>query len=571
MPTITDAYKKVPLMFQAQTNGRCQLQRIDSDRTKNGQKQDVEIWTEQWIEKTEDRIPELPCEPSTISAQNEYQISWRFVTNGGQDDGIIRPVIGTGGVPFYPGSSMKGAFRQACRKIAPDKVDDYCGSPDNPAQLRFHGGYPIDDSWQENLIDLTHPQQEWQVKTQDTSTKPKGESAFALISLYKPKLKFGISSSKSLEETDWDNIWNIWKKAVENGLGCRVSSGYGQPEQLTENVIFQAHIEGQGMAPKTIGGESEFRPNIFKASLRGHALRLFGGLTNKENAEMLVEKVFGGVEYNKGSVGLLAMSWENKHDPIWNEFDGGYKETIYKVKGIVKWIQTQELTDEKRKSLLKLLKVLMRFSMLFGGYGKSWRRIDHDLFYRQYYQTGNRKPAIGCHWKWRDKSLDKFNLILSPNQVTGFLNNAQEVVKEWMKLEGITSQPSDRSDWRETWYQGNVQVWGRVAENSQDSEAVPWFHGSYRQAIREIQKEGSIYRSDFGGSMSQISRIWHRMYPLAKRMRNRRTEKIELRYPSPPKPQQYLELLTIFPDGSTVSNEFLQFLGSKQSSFLHLW
>jgi CRISPR-associated protein Cmr6 len=30
-----------------------------------------------------------------------YQISWRFVTNGGQDDGMIRPVIGAYGIPFY--------------------------------------------------------------------------------------------------------------------------------------------------------------------------------------------------------------------------------------------------------------------------------------------------------------------------------------------------------------------------------------------------------------------------------------------------------------------------------------
>ena len=275
----------------------------DSDRTKNQEKQDVEIWTEEWIEETEDRIPELPCQSSTTSDQNEYQISWRFVTNSGQDEGIIRPVIGAGGISFYPGSSMKGAFRRACRQIAPNKVDDYCGSMDKPAQLRFHGGYPIDNSWQENLIDLTHPQQGWQVKTKNTKKRPQKESAFALISLYKPKLKFGISSTRILEQADWDRIWHIWHKAVKSGLGCRVGAGYGQPEKHTENVVFQAYIEGQGIAAKTIDDKSEFRPNIFKASLRGHALRLFGGLTNKENAEMLVEKIFGGVKYNRRKCG----------------------------------------------------------------------------------------------------------------------------------------------------------------------------------------------------------------------------------------------------------------------------
>ena len=64
------------------------------------------------------------------------------------------------------------------------------------------------------------------------------------------------------------------------------------------------------------------------------------------------------------------------------------------------------------------------------------------------------------------------------------------------------------------WYPDNVQVWGRVAENAEDSQAIFWLHQPYQEEIRGIQSEGSIYRSSVTGQMGQIGRLWHRMYPL---------------------------------------------------------
>jgi CRISPR-associated protein Cmr6 len=114
-----------------------------------------------------------------------YTLSWRFLTNGGQDDGVSRPVIGARGWPFYPGSSMKGIFRRAC---TPEQAERYCGKDISkgdfePGILRFHGGYPTDERWQDNLVDIVHPQQDWQVKTDEKSA-----GAFVQISLYKPQI-----------------------------------------------------------------------------------------------------------------------------------------------------------------------------------------------------------------------------------------------------------------------------------------------------------------------------------------------------------------------------------------------
>jgi len=561
MTKIIDAYKKVPLMFQAQTNGRCQLNYIDQ----NKEQQDAEFWTSEWVEKAETKAPKFD---QTIQSKT-YQISWRFVTNGGQDDGIIRPVIGAKGWPYYPGSSMKGAFRQACQKLYPEKVADYCGSEEQPAKLRFHGAYPIDKSWQDQdrLVDLVHPQQKWQVKTENTKQKPSGESAFTLISLFEPKLQFGISSNSSSDRIDWSQVWEIWNRAISSGIGCRVSAGYGQPVQQKDNVIYRAYLKGQGRASELLSGESEFRPNIFKAAIRGHALRIFGGLTDAKTADQLVEQLFGGVTGN-GSVGLLAVNWRHTTEPELDIFEDGYDEPTYLVKGILRWLVTRSLVTEEKKALTKLVKALMRFAMLLGGFGKSWRRADHRLFYDQYYGGRKTKPLIGCHWQWQNKSLEinPDNLVRRLEKVGQAIEQIITTAQEWMRLQKI--EPRSPAQWREAWHSENVQVWGRLAGDRDESEAVGWFHGAYRPEIREIeQAEGSIYRTSLTGQIGQISRIWHRMYPLIVLKKDPDNPRKPIVKPTP----QYLELLTIFPDDSPDSRDFMTYLRSQPEGFQQLW
>lgn len=182
MTAVANAFQKVPMMFRSQVEERCQLQRIDPKR-KGYQRQDVQIWTEEWIEKAQEHPPTFGSQVQSRS----YQITWRFITNGGKDDGIIRPVIGARGVPFYPGSSMKGLFRRAAQQlelaqeIESGSCDHFCGgqtkrSADKepeffPGVLRFHGGYPTTNDWTKGLVDIIHPQKLWQIQEPDTRKK----------------------------------------------------------------------------------------------------------------------------------------------------------------------------------------------------------------------------------------------------------------------------------------------------------------------------------------------------------------------------------------------------------------
>lgn len=571
MVNIPDAAKLVPLMFQAQIKGRSQLQYINPDAKKQGEDQDSQKWASQWTEKTH---PHSPLD-NNVSART-YKMQWRFVTNGGQYEGIIFPALGAFGLPFYPGSSMKGAFYQACTEEQKQRYR-LTKKDDEPSLLRFHGGYPVND-WTQDLVDIVHPQQKWQVKHAKTREKPGGETGFALISLCQPVIQFGISSL--LPETNWEEIWTIWEKALGYGIGCRTSSGYGFPkERLKESgevdcqipiqgeVLYRGWLKGEGQLPKLIDGTSEFRPNIFRASLRGHALRIFGGLTDNKTAEKLVENLFGGVE-DGGTQGLLTCvfqmsSLEEK------SFGDGHDEPTYKVAGELLWLlmPPRQLDATKKETLQKLLQAFMRFAILFGGFGKSWRRADHRRFYPEYYES-QRKPLIGCHWQWDKISLRNAARVLSLNQVGPFIDEVRQIATQWMQLHKVEPNQRQYSEWREVWHPKNVQVWGRLADGADECVAVEWLHKPYQKANRQFkQAEKSIKKTSVTGSINQIGRLWHRMYPVVKPVDDPKNPGKKIAKLTP----KYLELLTIFPDGSDACEDFLDFLSSEPEGFRRLW
>lgn len=579
MKLIPNAHKKVPMMFRAQILGRSQLQYLDPEKKRAGEPQDVELWADEWVDKAEFISAAAAQDQQTATyGAKSYQISWRFVTNGGQDDGMLRPVIGAAGIPFYPGSSMKGAFRQACQQmegsgdVPPGTCNHYCGDEVEitPGVLRFLGAYPTND-WTQGLLDLVHPQQGWQLKTLDTTQKPGGESAYAQVSLYKPTLRFVISSAKELTTEQWQQIWTIWERAIAAGLGSKVSGGYGQINQTSHPVLYKVKLKGQGQAAKLIDNIGEFRPNIFRAALRGHALRIFGGLTDAGTAEQLVEQLFGGIRSKEAAVGLLGFQFQNSKLEIKPFGAGNYAQPAYQVEGELIWFLTQPLSDAETASLKKLVAKLMQFAMVLGGFGKSWRRVDHRKFFGEYYED-DYKALIGCHWQWLDENAQRRNVQVGKVEKVGdFIEGVRQSAREWIQVQEKPLQEANwAQNWREAWHPSTVQVWGRVAENQDESAAVKWFHQPYQMKIKDVQSEGSIYKSPLTGKVgkiSQISRIWHRMYPVV----------IVRRDPDNPQKQivkstpRYLELITIFPDDSDHANDFLDFLATNPDEFELLW
>lgn len=608
--------EEVPLMFRAQVEGRCQLQRVE------GGDSQVYDWVEEWT-KEYPRSPKPP-QPSkqpkpkkvdplarppkqncgNVVKYKEYTISWRLVTDSGQDSSIIRPVFGAKGYPYYPGSSMKGAFRRACTK---EQADTYCGKersleelaqlPDStsssqPGILRFHGGYPIDNEWADpdRLVDLIHCQSEKQV-IQDCET-----SANVQISLYRIKMKFGISSTKKSEQLNWDEIWQIWEKALGYGLGSRVSAGYGYFVDLSaeepkffwpERTQLEIKLKGQGLASnllKKSNKSGEFRPNLFKATLRGHTLRLLGGMTNDTTALQLTKILWGGIgeqqDNNANSQdaveGLLGVAFE--YDPNVDFIDkhcytpeGKVNQTsmpVYKLsKGILRIFSMKpSLATEEQQEIIDIAESLVKFSMLLGGFGKSWRRVYHPLFFNSYLKNKT-KPTIGCHWRFIEGSKSLYIPIKDLNddsqlfgEIANFIDLVRQRLQSWASHKVVLGN-TIAANWREAWYRGGqqgkgVQVWGRIANNQNDSLAVRWFHNCDNTPT-------SLKTTSLGGRMGQTGRIWHRMYPLFQE----KQAKLE-------DTKQYVELITIFPDDTPESKKFITFLEDSKNqlgSFQKIW
>lgn len=563
--------RNVPMLFRAQIDERCQLQRLQRDEEPH-----IIRWADEWVERT---YPDAPEFGADVQSQT-YQINWRFLSNSGQDDSVIRPVIGARGWPFLPGSSMKGVFRRACLSDEERNgqslgmAQRYCGTSSDsddlrPGILRFHGGYPTDTAWTENLVDIVHPQQDWQVKS-----SRKSGGAFALISLHEPEFQFGISSTVDLDESEWETIWSIWERALAKGIGGRVSAGYGQPASHKGDVVYSCGLKGQGQAPKLFDGTGEFRPNMFRAGIRGHALRIFGGLTTATVAEQAVEVLFGGVQ-GGATVGLLSMAFRPSQLDMDSYGSGSYAQPTYKVEGELSWSLVRSLeSEEQRQSLVKLIEALTRFAMVLGGFGKSWRRADHRLFLPEYYDQGY-KPLIGCHWQWTGtRSLMRDVKIRKIDHANRFINEVRQVARDWLALWGFPVDDTRPARWREAWHPDRVQVWGRphldanrTPVTAEQCEAIRWLHQPYRQAFREANiRAGTIYQSSLTGKMNQVGRIWHRMYPFVNVIKDKETGKGK-----PRTTPAFFEWLTIFPDGSEKSDEFLHFLDSEQRMFQKVW
>ncbi|PSB00563.1 hypothetical protein [Merismopedia glauca] len=553
----------IPLMFQAQIEGRSQIHRLDPGVA--GHQQQAYDWAQQWQDGCDAKnMPKFSPNCQT----KDYNFTWRMVTNSGQD-GVIRPVIGERGWAYYPGSSMKGAFARCCtleQKLL------YCGGVGDdgeihPGILRFHGGYPKNDDWlDDSLVDLIHPQEGWQLNGNAASRR-----TVIQLSLYQPKLTFGISSLKPLSEDEWQQIWQIWEKALGKGIGSRVSAGYGQIKTHGATNLLIVGLQGTGLASKRIDGVAEFRPNGFKAALRGHTKRLLCGVTDDNTAEKFTNQLWGGVGGRNGAIaGLLGVAFSAPNLELAMHRSGQYEMPIYDTGEAVLNIlllnqklsdqvfgRSRQLSETDRKNLKILATQIVKFSMLMGGFGKSWRRIDHSIFFPDYLQA-NQNPAIGCHWKFCGRNWDRYVVPVDRlADITAFLNGLQTKVAGFPLLQELQGG-NPQNTLQEAWCEDNVQVWGRIAEDKNDSLAVRWFHGNY-------QGQKSIKRSPLTGSMGQIGRIWHRMYPRYQKQGEELKET-----------GAFVELMTIFPnrlgrpEDIQKTADFLKFL-EYSADFTHLW
>lgn len=500
--------------YRAQFAGRCQRQYIRRPKdAPPGWRSDIQTWIDEWVERVDSASPFTTKGLRIV----EVQIDWRLISNSGVDEGVIRPVIGAGGWPLIPGSGIKGLFRRAC---PPGRQLRWCGSPCasgdlSPGILRFHGAWPAEPSrptdfdWTHAILDVAHPQQNWQVGFTNGN---ESHTALGVASLYRPRLRIGLSSTDpSITETEWEEVVETLKRSLRAGIGGRTCVGYGTTGRLAGDVLFQCGIEGQGPSAKLLDGTAEFRPTMFRAAIRGMALRVFGGLTDAKTAMQAVGKLFGSLSREEGhNVGLLATAYTDAVVNLGSYGRGGWEQPIYATSGLLQWRQMRaEARGEDMALLAELLAALHGLTMSLAGFGRGWRRPDHRIFLSDYGRT-----PIGCHWQWSDSAqLPPWIHVQSPSELTHLLQHSQKLASRW--LQATAASPGQPAPWREVIHPQRMLIWSREASDPLDARAIRWFHWEPRSGRSDQPPDArDLKRTDLAGRVNQVGRIWNRMLPL---------------------------------------------------------
>jgi CRISPR-associated protein Cmr6 len=517
----------VPRMYRAQVKWRCSLQYIDSDKRKqNTQKdQDLEIWLQEWLYPAllqNEPSPKLNQPPSYCQLEANsgldgsiYRIlvdfPFRLFSNCGQDS-IHRPVLGKQGIPCLPGSSVKGLFRRACEG---EQVQKYCGNRNNlipsTSGLRFHAAYPI-GNWGNRILDVVYPQENYQVVG---SSREKYESAHPLISLYKPQMLFEFSTPDS-KSIDWDEVKQILQRALGLGVGGKTSTGYGGSGYLSGQTPSsptvgshhrQFRFSGDGLSSKLLTQESEFRPNLFKATLRSHARRLLAGASGAPRPmDAEVDRLFGCTE----APGVVQIGWQPTKMP-----NDEKNETTYHAEGILHLSIDSTHPEARPEQDMPFALQLLRFAYIMGGFGKSWRRVWHHQFYPGYYQQGANKYPIGCHWVSPD-----IESLSTSEELREFLNELHRRCCDRLRSRATHPLP-----WRESWHPDRLAIYCKPLSHG-DTTVIELFHDDI------FKTTPAIGGKNFGDSRpTSVSSVWHRMLPIGQ-------DGTDI--------NQYLEIVTVF-------------------------
>lgn len=204
-----------------------------------------------------------------------------------------------------------------------------------------------------------------------------------------------------------------------------------------------------------------------------------------------------------------------------------------------------------------------------GGFGRSWRRADHFIFYPDYYRQNEDKPAIGCHWQWRDTKIliDHSDWAIdSAAMLSELVHKARLHAINWLQSHGVAcngSGPDSIAPWREVIHPEQMALWVREAQSTTDSEAIRWFHqqpeiySSGRKNPRGLKSSsiaGYVQQGQADPRVTEVSRIWHRMLPsanadsLAQWIKNPKSSPDMEEATISPWPGPYCEVLTLFED-----------------------
>lgn len=328
------------------------------------------------------------------------------------------------GIPYIPASTLKGAARAwGMKHDDPDKVEELLGMVDTDitktkaAQVAFLDAYPIKPCLS---LDVATPQWQWNERESEVTYSPEPH---LFLSLYQPVLQIGISASPQVSSNDLNRVQKWLKNALENGIGSRVSGGYGKfilpADENQKSLKFEFSLWTKGMYggnPQQEG--TEFRPTAVRGVMRYWFRALSMGMYEPYTCKLLEDQIFGALS----QPGLLNIS--TKVNPVENSHKNlkpiQFRGSIY--------LQSQS------KKVRKFAGYLLLLASSIGGVGHGSRRPLHVLVPNAN-NSLTQKTLRGCHWEVYSNNLSlEYPLVCKVDNWQKFFkllrNSLSDVVKE---------------------------------------------------------------------------------------------------------------------------------------------
>jgi CRISPR-associated protein Cmr6 len=450
----------------------------------------VHAWNGEIHSPLPKKVDEYTCRLERLQILSPIQVG-----GGKFPEGEILPAQ-IGGVPCIPGSSVRGSLLRWMRKIweqlpADEKTFwEALMMPDGkswqPRRIRFESLLLLDSKkGREKEDTLLKPfplnaQQNWQIFNQKGTalgvqwqippseitpadsrgaTKRIPPNRFPLqVGLKGDPTKLPVIHPPTKQQLEWLRS-RLTEMLKEQGIGRGTHSGFGRLGEDIPKGMWVLELEGmkpcvqQHSMKDNQKGKYRWSPQVLRANLRGHFMRLALNILPKGEAQKITDKIFGGLK----SPAQLTLTSYLKDRIEGKDIPKGYK-NIPAQDAHEKWVINVQ-TDKRFESLIGKL---LEFASHIGGLGPGWRRPPHKLerfggfrgskFTVQPSQQEIDLPVLIGRILADIKSLaEKYGLqITAPQNAPGIFSIWRGETKQWDKnlVHGVcrTGNP-DRPAW----------------------------------------------------------------------------------------------------------------------------
>jgi CRISPR-associated protein Cmr6 len=358
------------------------------------------------------------------------QFPWRLRVGGmrGFRELLLPAFHPVYGVPYIPASSLKGAALAWARRNGEEsEANKLLGTLEHGmGRVQILDAFPSAPSLS---VDMANPQWHWDRNLVKYKYSPEPH---ALLTMEEPELVIGLLPTSRGQQKDVEIVKEWLEEALKEGIGSRVSAGYGRTglgasfkhSQIYDFKLWSQGIYGASPPSKENNwrGTPEFRPVALRGVLRYWFRAVALGLYSPEKCQQFEEQLFGSLG-NQGNLNI-GVEWHR---------DSGEQPCVWEGKILLEAKSLQEL---------ELIKKILFLSSLLGGIGRGSRRPLHR----------NNGRMRGCHWEilgsvlplskeaWKDFLKEVHQVLLRVEKPTDRLGNGDPGAPKSKRYQDVLTQ-----------------------------------------------------------------------------------------------------------------------------------